>query len=675
MIRALFFQEFLKNFAKSLTLAVTAALIWVVTKSLTFSSFRNGEVAQETFDAILVACMLLAAATAGTSTFSRAFREGPLRLLEVLPLKRASIWFVRVFTSLATAAAGILVFLLVQPAILTRYNPEITFFMMGLAVLLFAAGCGISTLVNANTTIATGVTATLNLVILFVLTEIEGYISAGGSTEKGFIAGAAMGGFFSPVFLCLSFAVFIRGEMDTPRRRWRNVALGTGIVLGTVLLSAAAADAGAFATRSTWKNLYVFVSQDTAYVAAVQIKDKYSPAFRVVILDTATGDIRKTYDGNGLAGLGWTFDGAFIVFSRTSALNVLLHLGSESFDATRIFPTEERVLRKTNSRFVADTQDRHGNLVLLQVTSLFGRSPNSVLLRMNSSGQTKELLNIPTTRFRNGFTFAEAIDGSLTTIGEQRFLIREDITLLPYNLGHFPFASREEMDVVSTGLLKNPPPSGPVAQPGKYLGGHPTLTFDGSIWLYYLQADSAARSARLWARRNDATEWKEVLKDIPLSHIQIKDLSLGKKSIFTTESYPAIRADARNGVVAYLSTMSNQTRLLLFDLNSGDRFDLGDMNGIPGEGPLRASFSMRPGLRSMIFVSRLTPENALPGGFYYQPGSAPVRLNEPDNPWVNLIHAGKDGAHVYVQPDLETKFKIFYAKPPEPPRELRTSAP
>jgi hypothetical protein len=670
MIRALFFQEFVKKFVTELSFVSIAAFLWVVIKSLTSGSFQNAA-AQEIFDALQLAAMLLIAASAGSGTFSRLFREGPMRLLEVLPVERRWIWSVRLFTSLATAMAGIAVFLLLDPSLVTRYDFDYVVLMTGLALLLFAAGCCLSTLVSASTTVLTALNATVSFLVLFVLVVVEEYIITGGTDEKGFIVGAAMGALFLPVFLCLSLAVFIRGELDTPRRRWRNGMFGIAVVLGTLIFSTAAVDAGVFETGSPWKTERIAVSRDAAYVATVQIKGTYSPAFRVVIVDTTTGNVGTTYYGSGCAGGGWTHDDTFIVFCRASALNYLFHLGSESFDAIRIYPTEQHLLRKTKARFMSSAHDRRGTLIYFEDAPSFGVTLAGKVLRMDSSGQTRQLLNVPKPLSRGWSRVVETFDEGLAFIDTQRWLIREDITELPYDFGHFRIASRKEMEEVSTRLKNNPPRAGTVLLPGKYLTGDSSVDFDDSIWLYYLQPDTKTASGRLWARRNDGTEWKEVLKDIRLSDLQMKELWDQQHGLFTRETYPAIRAGTRNGVVAHLSTIGKQTRLLVMDLNSGERFDLGEMN-IPGEHVLRVLFPTEAPLRSVIHVSRLN-NSFRSFSFYYEPGSGPpVLLIQPDQRR-SLVYAGKGGAHVYIH--MELPLKLFYAKPPEPPRELRNAAP
>jgi hypothetical protein len=666
MLRTLFVQEFGKRLLRDVGLGALVALLGIAAKSATIRWLGDDATTQGAFDTFAVVAMLAVAAGTGSSVFSRAFRDGPLRLLDVLPVRRSIIWLLRVSSAAASAVMVMALLFLVQPSMLRRGEADIEFLLTGLALLLFATGCCLSTFLKTPTLVTSVITGAVSLGIVFVLLVVEHYISTEGTARMGFMAGVAMAVLFLPVCLAFSFRAYVRGELDTPRRRWQNAVTGGGVLLGTLLLFVVAADAGVFEWGSPW-TVWIEgqVSHDGGYLSIIQTKAKYSPEFRLYVVDTRTGQKLKIYEGRGRLGQAWTPDGALILFRKNSALKYLLKLGSEDFVAIRVFPTEQLLLQKTHVNFGTSTADRRGPLVVLQETNLLDTLSRSVLLRMDSSGQARELLTIPT-RFHP--TLSEDFDGSVLSVNRRTWQIREDVKEIRWNIGRFRFTSSEEFRGASVNLANSPiPPSGPNGRTGKYFQSSRTLDFNDSIWLYYLESDPESRSGRLWARRQEDAEWTEILKDIRLSVDQMKDLSPETPGLFTRGNYPNIQVGERNGIVAYLSPTANPTGLMMLDLNTGESFDLGNAPGVPGKDSLRVFFPEIPGLPSVISVYR---GNAGYSFYYHRGKGAPMRLSASLGTG-SYLHVGEDGSHIYPASNAQTGFiGIYYVKPPESPRQL-----
>lgn len=674
MIRTLFREEFIRGMLKALLGASLGAVLSIITGKVFEWMAPDPMEAQSAIEGISVFCILVFAAGCGSMVFSRQFREGPLRLIEVLPIGRAWIWLIRVSTGFATTVTVTALLVLAQPTLIGRHSLPVVLAVASFALLLFAAGCCMSTLTSLPHLVTTILAAAVSFGILFVFIAAQVYVSTGGPSGtqlEGPFTSPIMGIILPPVFLLFSLAVFGRGELETRRRRWRNTLLGTGLLFATLFLTISALDAGAFERGSAWKTSdLIRVSEDGVYVSAIQFKGQYSLAFRLAIVEIATGNLLKTYEGRSWAGQVWTEDGALIVFTKDSALRYLLGFGSESVNAVRVFPSQQPLFRLKGYRLTASTADRRGALLLLEEAPSLGGPSHYTVRRMDSAGGARELIRIP----RRGSYFAwleRAYDGSVFTIFPDRhWQVREDVVEMSASLGHFRFLSTEALQRASASLASGTPPAGPRALPGKYLLSDRTLDFNESIWLYYMQADPLTRRGSLWARRNGATEWKEVLKDIPFSDLQVKGLALKTRELFA-QPHPDIVTRTRSGIVTWLDSTAAQPQLTVFDLNSGERFDMGDVGITPGKGPLRVNITAFSGSRFVITVLRLDKGrfSYMPGAFYYEPGKgAPVRWTEPAIP--NILFVDEGGGYLYGQGSSETGFQLLYAKPPAKPRIL-----
>jgi hypothetical protein len=665
MIRKLIWEEFVRNLTKGV-LASTAVVLF-------FSVFIRllrwlGPGPAETNDVAIGIGTLIAlsgAAGASAEALSRTFRKGAFALLDVMPISRATVWTVRVSQALIGSLFMTLAIALVDPVVRDGMLQGKGFNFVTVWLLLFTLGTCLSAILSSTPLITIVLTAGVTLLVNFMFFTIERYLMVDIfiSGPTGFAASASTMFLLAPTCLLLSFVIFMRGEMDIPRRRTRNLGLVAGVLLVEILGCLIAVDAGVFEVGAPWKDSNVIAaSPDRTFFSAVQFRGPSSPGFRIAIIESATGNVVRTYEGRSFAGHVWNPDNSLVVFTKGSALRYVLTGGSDSLNATRVFPQEQFLFHRTGDQLEGALDDSRGALVLLQKSTPRSSTEHS-LERIDKSGELRHLLDLP----RNGpdsYFLTNRYNGSTVSSNGRLWRIRDDAVEMKISSGNLRLATQEDMIRALNNLRKGVPAGG---GPGRYVLTPIEMDAADSSWGYYLQAQASSQTASLWARRNSNSTWKEVVHEIPLTDTQAASLTeKDSANLFTKGGFPELQPFSRAGVVVLLRGGD----AMLYDVSTDERFDLKlpASNATPSGIDVVKESDSEVAVR--FYALKENKVSYLPVAFLYRPGKGkPLRFDAPPRHFSPTLF-GATGTALNVGGSYEEGWDFLFAKDSASPKSL-----
>lgn len=661
MNRSLLWQEFVRNVTAAFVYAVGMALVLALLDRAFRLVAPSPAEANDVVGSITLLVTLALSASAGVEAISPAFRKGPLALLDVVPVSRAQIWLLRVASSFIGSLSIVLVLLIVQPLLRNELMKPRAPSLIGAWLLLYALGTCISPISSSIPVVAIAAAggASALTYLVFFIAERHLLVEPVYQVPTGVMAGVVMGGVLAPLCLLMSLMIFIRGEMDLPRRRLRNGLVLVGVFVVALLASVIGVDAGLHEIGMSWKSsTRIGVSPDTSLFSVVQFRGNTSSAFRIVSVEAATGNVAGIYEGRNFGGAEWNADNSLIVFTKDSVLRYFLSGGYENLNATRVFPRAESLFHIENVALSDTTADSRGALMLLQ-TGAQRNSYEYTLSRIESSGQPRELLKLPKAGLGT-YSLIPSYDGSLVFSNNAMWRVREDAVALRAVSGMLRLPTKEDLLAAVTKLTNTAgPPGSPV---GRYVQTSTAVDFNDSFWLYYMQLQTDSRKAALWARRNGQPTWKQIRRDLPLSDPQVGLIMNQRANTQFASSLLPELATHHSGIVAYLEGK----RVHLYDVNTDEHFDLGTF----GETPYGLDF--RSYLDSYVILTITQFDDGkllrLPVCFMYRTGSgAPLSFDGPqDRAFMALSGRHRTGLNA-VQRDAD-KWDLFFIKAGSPPR-------
>jgi hypothetical protein len=579
VIRSFLSEELKRTFLPGLAAAAGLAVFSLLLKPL-ISRFDNDPAdLQNRVNVIVIFLMTILTSAGGSTAFGLSFREGPLRLIENLPIARYRIWIVRLLTCTLTTVSSLGLLTVAQPGVLD-VERELVVVAMSVGLLIFCGGLCWGLVVRASSAIV----MVLNLILLIPVVGFVAFlVKVGLETEDaGHLDTLAAAAVISVGYVLISFYCFMRGEFEVKRRRILNGVTMCGTLLAVFSSLLLSADLGAFGYSQQWTMAgqagdAISASADGQYLGLLLKKERHHASTRAVVIDVESGKIIKSFRQGSLRSLLWAQDNSLMAFSDGTAFEKLLGTGAGTVRATRIFPTEETVLKRRRSMVGYSFKvEKSGSYVI--VNSLFPlRRWNGVtsLVQLDSATGPRDLVGYAwdfrenyhpeVWLAREGFFFRTGHEGN-------RFHIGAKVRSLNFSWGPFLFESEAEMSAAQADLRQNVP-----SPLGVYVFSDVDATFDEKGWLYFLEADTVARTGRLLARRKSDAEWKLVRHGVPLTEADLTLISKLSGGYIAATGF-GMWTGFHSGLVVQAYSSSGAPRIYLRNLENGEPYDFPDPN-------------------------------------------------------------------------------------------------
>jgi hypothetical protein len=613
----------------------------------------NPSDAENSANAVVVFLIVLLTSVWGSAAFSLPFRQGPLRLIENLPVLRYRVWLIRLQTCMLTAAASAGLLAVAHPSVVVN-NREDMVLALATGFLIFIGGLCWGMLIQAGTVAVTILNLALTLPLVVMLAIYSTFVTGGFIvSDADFAFGAAL---ICATYLAVSFRMFMRGEFEVKRRRVLNGALLGGTLMIVFMATILAADMGMLAYGENWTIFRWRPSPDRRYLGLVLNRESHSPVTKAVILDVESGAVVKSFSQPSLWDLLWTRDGSLVALSHGTILERFLGIGEKKARLTRLLPEEEALFVKRGSWERAFRAGDWGTYAAITSVFLFQRwAGTTSLIRIDTPEGPTEVLSTPWRRgdwvpgaiaVRGGYEFR--------TYGyaEARWIIGEKIRKVAFTWGPFPLPDEASLVAMREEFFKSAPElQDPSVTRGVYIRSDSNTSFAEDGWLYFLEANTVSRVGRLLARRKSEQKWKPVLEAFPLSDAEIKLMA-------RTDRY-ALASDYRlwtgfhDGIVVRVYRAAGKPRILLVNLVTGENLDIEDSNSTayrPTDGQWIEVVSRleEMSIRPQRYINR-TPV-VVPITYSYRPGSGsltPVIPTPADRTVRSPAFHGPNGTEVY----------------------------
>jgi hypothetical protein len=160
VIRPFVIEELKRTFLPGVSTAAGLAVFSLMLRPLVARFIDDPEDLQDRVNVIVVVLMALLTSIGGSAAFALSFRQGPLRLLENMPIARYRIWLVRVLTCMLTTVSSLGLLTVVQPSVLD-YDRAVVVIAMAVGLVIFCEGLCLGVVVHANAAIV----MVLNLIL------------------------------------------------------------------------------------------------------------------------------------------------------------------------------------------------------------------------------------------------------------------------------------------------------------------------------------------------------------------------------------------------------------------------------------------------------------------------------------------------------------------------------
>lgn len=627
MSRTFIFEELKRTFLPGVATWIAAVLVSLASKPLILRAVDNPGLA-DTFIRVIGAGMLATVASfSGAVAFSSTFRDGPLRLLEHLPISRMRIWFIRWLVCLATFVTVAALILVAFPSLLT-VDPSILLGGAAIGIMLFACGNAFGMMVEANAAAAVGVNLLFSSAIALTLLLVTVVTASRTAAGRDFFVYAAF--VYVPLFL-LSIVVFQIGEFNVKRRSYVTNIIANVFIFGSLLAVVLLADSGALASGEAWQYARDWAaSSDRRYLALIAQRNYHYRVTKALIVDVESGKVVSTFHQHGLTSLFWTREGSLYAISDGTVTERILGTGNGTARLTRIYPQLQEILnipRSTISNGVESS--RWGTFVTVESTRAWQRWKGELsTIRIDATGAPQEVLNAP--RDLGEATILYSLpDGlrmvTITSRGVRRaWFIGPDVRPISSKWGPFSFSNEAGEAAFKDSIRKTAPRRADSKIAGVFLYSEDDYLMDKTSWIYFLETDPERRTARLLARRKEDVEWKEA----------IPQFTIGKSAEITRipegEYAPASRfglwLGPRSGIVLHIDGSPAEPKIILRNLTTGERFDLKDNNSYePSQGRSVGAYIGDDGLDIAPLRYARGGFQRMPNGYGYRPGQgAPV---------------------------------------------------
>jgi uncharacterized membrane protein YidH (DUF202 family) len=634
--RTFVLQEFKRTFLTWIPAGIALALLSVAAKPLLIRYVGPSD--GENIINTVIACLIAGLGSGlGVTAFAKEFREGPLRLLENLPISRTQIWLVRSFFSLAAfvGIAGLL--LIAHPSLLAKQSYVLPN-AISIGMLLFTGGLYLGMIVSAPG----AAVVLLNVLVAgsfsMVLLGLTIATASDQALAKDFAIYAAF--WYVPGTVAGLF-VFLYGEFDVKRRQFINRAVSTAVAIAAAVGILLTANSGVLARSESWQMAkndtgpIWDISPDRRYVALVAQKDRHSLVTKAVVIDVESGKVAATLDQPAIHDLVWTTMGSALVSSNGSVAERLFGIGAGTGRITQVFPRVETIFKGNRTTISGGASTQGGTYFSVTSTDSLRRwKGKSSVLQLEGSG-TKEILTTTFSLMDGGTSLYTVPNGVMfysyrNQQSSKTWFIGPVVRDVSHYWGPFSAANREERTSIQQALLKSIPRLDGSKVKGVFIWSDIDFLFDEDTWIYYLQTDAAERTARLLARRKGDAQWSVAISEIPNTHAPhlLRGGDVQPASLF------GLRVGSRDGLIVQAYRSGSEERIRLVNLINGERFDLSDKNAYePGD---QRQFDIsRFGDHLEIIPGRMRKGRLaiLPLRYAYEPGKGtPTPITAPITP-------------------------------------------
>jgi hypothetical protein len=677
VIRPFVIEELKQTFVPGIALAGAAAILTLLAKPIVLRLVAGPLEAQAVINGLVTAMLVGTASAGGSAAFGLSFRQGPLRLLENMPIARLRIWGVRLLVSVLTtvSSAGLLIAADVEVLDQSRETIVAT---LAVACVVFTAGLCSGILVQAGTAIVVVLNVILSFPVMVFLFSLA-FLVSGGSSLAPLFAVASIPVCVVNLVFCGS--VFLRGEFDIWRQRLRNTFALIGALVTMAVALTLAADFGAFALGDDWviaPGNSVSWSSDRRYLGLILQKGEHASTTKAVVIDVDAGTIVKTFRQNSIRDSVWTPDGTWLVASDGTVFERFFGTGGGTVRVTRIFPSEERLFNRSRSRLVRMVRANQAGVVLILNSQFRFKRWEGVtsLIRLDSPGTSQEILTRPWTIASFPGTAWQHPDHIFFSENDRGggWLIGKDIRRLSHSWGPFMFQDEAAMKAHKINFNSTMPGQTDNAQRrGVYVWSDFDLfPCDENCWVYFLDVRDVDRlppHGTLFARRYGDDSWKPVFDNIPLTMAQVNKATRMPGEYSHTAEY-SLWTGQRSGIALRIYRSGAKSVISLANLVTGEHFDFDDENVYqPDHSQQVSAFASKSSVDIITYRVPKITGIAQPIRYAYRPGGGmptPIRpVRQPGPAGTAVSFRSPKGIGVIINPN-----KIIARSPDGTTRQL-----